>query len=231
MTNNQLAKLIGSLLLVQLFGGIFLNFFLLQEIETDIALFNSTTASLVLGFATIMALILSSFNLVTSAVSTHLFYRQYPIHNILLVGFSVIAVGLTATEYAQLGQFVSLLSHFEGQGIESLNESMELVKYTVASSRNEIHYMTIIISSISILMFYCVLFRATRMPKWITGFAICACLLQVIAVGNTLFQGSVINIIQLPLAITQLVLPIYLIVFGFKLPNSSPTNSTPVEQA
>jgi hypothetical protein len=43
-----------------------------------------------------------------------------------------------------------------------------------------------------------------------------ACSLQLIALGNTFFQGQVIASIQLPLFVTQLVMPIYLITMGFR---------------
>ena len=221
MTSHHLAKLVGSLFLLQLVGGIFLNFFFLQQLTTELAQFDVTSTSLVIGVATILALALSAINLTVSAVSYHLLFKQYPIHNLILLGFSMIALGLTAIEYAKMGELMSLLAYFKSKGIDTLSESMLLTKHVVAMGRNEIHYLTIVISSISVLLFYALLFRATQIPKWLTGFALIACLLQLIAVSSTLFQSSVINIIQLPLVITQLVLPIYFIIYGFQITSRS----------
>ena len=72
------------------------------------------------------------------------------------------------------------------------------------------------------------LLRAEFLPKPLAIFAVIATVLQLIAVGHTLFQQSIPNLIQAPLAITQLIVPIYLSIFGFKKLRSPNTDQVQV---
>lgn len=222
MTQHTLAKYAGSLLLLQLFGGMFLNFFLLQQLNLNSPDINVTSTATIMGIATLLAIALSSVNLVVAAIGHLLLNKTHPLHCVLMLAFATIAVGLTAVEYAQMGELTSLVMHFSQQGSQELDQSMLLAKRIVANGRNEIHYMTIALSSFSLLLFYALLYRTTQIPVLLTGFALIACFLQLIALSSTFFQGNVINLIQLPLFITQLIMPIYLIKYGFQLPEKPP---------
>lgn len=218
MNQERLAKFTGSLLLLQLVGGIFLNFFLLQKLKFNLDLADPSSITLVLGVATILALALSSINLIIAAIAKHILSKHSPIHTQLLMGVSVVALTLTATEYATLGEYVNFFIHMVEQGTQTLSAYEQLMKFSLVRARDEIHYMTIAISSVSLLLFYILLFRVCRIPKVLTGFAIFAGVLQLVALSNTFFQGKVLMVIQLPLLITQVLLPLYLLVKGFRLP-------------
>ena len=220
MNQERLAKYTGSLLLLQLVGGIFLNFFLLQKLKFNLELADPSSITLVIGVATILALVLSSINLVIAAIAKHILSKHSPIHTQLLVAVSVVAFTLTATEYATLGEYVNFFIHMVERGTQTLSAYEELMKFSLIRARDEIHYMTIAISSVSILLFYSLLFRVCRIPKMLTGFAIFAGGLQLIALSNTFFQGKVLMMIQLPLLITQILLPMYLFVNGFQVPKA-----------
>jgi len=64
-------------------------------------------------------------------------------------------------------------------------------------------------------MFYSLLMRAGLLPKLLMFFALLACALQLIAVGHALFGFSIPNLLQVPLAVNQLILPMYLLFRGF----------------
>ena len=221
MNQERLAKYTGSLLLLQLVGGIFLNFFLLQKLKFNLDLAEPSSITLVIGVATILALILSSINLIIAAIAKHILSKHSPIHTQLLVAVSVVAFTLTATEYATLGEYVNFFIHMVEQGTQTLSAYEELMKFSLIRARDEIHYMTIAISSVSILLFYSLLFRVCQIPKMLTGFAIFAGILQLVALSNTFFQGKVLMMIQLPLLITQILLPMYLFVNGFRVPDTN----------
>lgn len=221
MNQERLAKYTGSLLLLQLVGGIFLNFFLLQKLKFNLDLAEPSSITLVIGVATILALVLSSINLIIAAIAKHILNKHSPIHTQLLVAVSVVAFTLTATEYATLGEYVNFFIHMVEQGTQTLSAYEELMKFSLIRARDEIHYMTIAISSVSILLFYSLLFRVCQIPKMLTGFAIFAGILQLVALSNTFFQGKVLMMIQLPLLITQILLPMYLFVNGFRVPDTN----------
>jgi hypothetical protein len=65
-------------------------------------------------------------------------------------------------------------------------------------------------------IFYLLLIRAQLIHAWLAYFALGAALLQLVAIGHTFFQASIPNVLQLPLLITQLLVPVYLLVKGFR---------------
>ncbi|MDF2180286.1 hypothetical protein P2G88_18675 [Aliiglaciecola sp. CAU 1673] len=220
-------KLIGGLFLLQLVGGIFLNFFFLAPFKTDYASVDVAVLTSTLGIATLLSLGLVSINLLVGAIAYQMLKTSYPVHSLLLLAVSILAVGMTAVESNELGQYVSLVTHLKAQGIQELDAGMEILRKSLAFSRNEAHFMAIALSSFSLLLLYTLLYRATHLSRWLMGFAIGACVLQLIALGNTLFQGPVLVMLQLPLVLTQLVLPLVFVFKGLALTNDSDVKEKP----
>lgn len=219
---DKVAKVIGVMLLCQLAGGIYLYFFFLSPLLDNHGLSQHAINHLV-GLATVSAIVLSSINLWVALVSYRFFSGVAPILYRAVIAFAIIGLGLTASEYVRMAEYAALFHHFADNSEQSLNGVQQLVRKVLAEGRNEAHFMSILLSSISMLLFYLVLFYATRLPKSLTGFAVFACCLQIIAVGHSFFELSIPMPLQLPLFINQIILPIYLIVAGLKVDESSYT--------
>ncbi|MEQ9464272.1 MAG: ATP-binding protein [Haliea sp.] len=130
-----------------------------------------------------------------------------------------------------LATLLCLVSQLKADNVQSLDVGMELLWKSLAVGRNETHFMAIFLSSFSLLLFYAFLYRASLLPRWLRGFANLACVLQLIAIGNTFFQGQVLVLLHLPLLLTQIVVPVYLIVFDTPLPaTTEPTAPMPMNQ-
>lgn len=216
MQNIKLSKVIGVLLLLQMAGGIFLNFSFLSIFKTDIFTVAIDDLKLALGVATVMALGLSGINMLVGAIASQRFRHSNAVLCLLLVVFAALGVLATGFEYADLANYSAFISEIRAQGVQELSPLHELMRLQIISARNESHHLALFLSSLSLLLFYVLLYRATYIAKLLLGFAIMACSLQLIALGNTFFQGQVIAAIQLPLFVTQLVMPIYFITVGFR---------------
>ncbi|WMN61755.1 hypothetical protein NI389_18265 (plasmid) [Pseudoalteromonas xiamenensis] len=216
MKKVTLSTILGGLLLVQMAGGLFLNFRFLGIFKSDIFTVDMASLTTALGFATFMALLLSFINVVVGMIAVKRFQSQQPMLSLLVILMASLGLVLTGIEYANLANYTAFISDVQAKGLSELNESMEFIRRLIVSERNESHYLSLFLSSFSLLLFYTLLYRATRMPKLLLAFAITSCALQLIALSSTFFQGPVIVAIQLPLFITQLVMPVYFIVFGFR---------------
>lgn len=231
MSLSNTGKLIGGLFLLQMLGGIFFNFFFMEPFKVPFASMDIAALSRTLGMATLLSLTLVSVNLVIGAVGYQLFKGSHPLHSLLMLTFAILAVGLTAVECNQLGQMVALVSQLKAENVQSLEVGMELLRKSLAFGRNETHFMAIFLSSFSLLLFYALLYRASLLPRWLMGFANLACVLQLIAMGSTFFQGQVLVLLQLPLLLTQIAAPVYLIVNGIPLPaTTEPTTPMPMNE-
>ena len=222
--HRQAANTIAVLMLVQMVLGLLLNFYFLKPIFK----YDGTTASesihFVLGCATLIALFISSINLALGLLLPKAQITQQIRTFILLVIFAGVGIALCAGEYAQLAKYVTFLPNsFEG------DPNMEVIRKTLASGRNEFHFLSIFTSSLSITFFYIMLLRASMLPKWLVYFAVTSCMMQIIALGHTFFQAVIPTAIQLPLAITQLLVPIHLLSKGFLgAPRLDKNHSTPI---
>lgn len=211
------AKAIAGLMLVQMALGLLLNFYFLRPILAYDGSASVNEVTFILGCATLAALLISSINLVFGLLLPKDRIKEYHRTFTFLIAFASVGIALCAYEYANLAKYVSFLTS------SFVNEpNMEFFRETLASGRNEAHFLSIFISSCSLAFFYMLLIRSELLPKWISYFALASCLLQLIAVGHTFFQAAIPNIFQLPLAITQLLVPVYLLLAGFlKLPYSA----------
>ncbi|CAM4046034.1 hypothetical protein BIW53_10600 [Pseudoalteromonas byunsanensis] len=213
--NNHIsAKALAGLMLVQMALGLLLNFYFLKPILRYDGSTSVEEITFILGCATIVALIISAINIAFGLLLPQEKTKEYWRTFVFLIVFAGAGLTLCAYEYAQLAKYVSFLAS------QSTTEATsQLLRETLASGRNEAHYLSIFVSSCSLALFYFLLIRAELMHKWLSYFAFVATLLQLIAVGHTFFQTSIPNILQLPLLISQLTVPAYLLVLGFKQAN------------
>ncbi len=216
MQNIKPSTLVGVLLLLQMAGGIYLNFSFLAVFKSDIFTVDVSNLTLALGGATLIALLLSFINVMVGGISAQKYYQRHPVLCSLLVMFAALGLISTGFEYGNLGNYTAFISDIRLRGLQELTETLELIRLHIVSERNESHHLALLCSSLSLLFFYILLYRATQIARLMLAFAITACVLQLIALANTFFQGQVIIAIQLPLLVTQLVMPIYFIVFGFR---------------
>lgn len=210
------STLVGILLLLQMAGGIYLNFSFLAIFKSDIFTVDVPDLTLALGGATLIALLLSFINVMVGGISAQKYYQRHPVLCLLLIMFAALGLISTGFEYSNLANYTAFISDIRLRGVQELTETLEFIRLQIVSGRNESHHLALFFSSLSLLFFYILLFRATHIARLILAFAIAACVLQLIALGNTFFQGQVIMAIQLHLLVTQVVMPIYFIVFGFR---------------
>lgn len=218
---NKISKIIGALLLLQMFTGIWLNFFFYKPIFASPVDISDERMHFLTGIGVLLAIFLSAINFIICLMSRPLLNGKFQNHFICALSFAAIALALTALESNRLSELTNWIIYANNLAPDSLNSTGAQsavaghIRQILATGRNETHYMAIFISSLSILMFYSLLLRARLLPKPLMYFAVTACSLQVLAVGHAQFGLSIPVLLQLPLAINQLALPIYLIIRGF----------------
>ena len=210
--NNRFnANALAGLMLLQMVLGILFNFVFLRPILGYDGSTSSEELSFILGCATLAALFISSINIAFGLLlpkdKTQEYFRTF----VFLIVFATAGLTLCAHEYAQLGESITFLT-----SPAAADPNAEIFRKILASGRNEAHFLSIFISSCSLAIFYLLLIRAQLIHAWLAYFALGAAVLQLVAIGHTFFQASIPNLLQLPLLISQLAVPIYLLISGFK---------------
>ena len=209
------ASLIGALMLIQMGLGVFLNFFLLQPILSMGAEGLAAGMSGLLGFSTLLALALSSLNILYVQLLPRTVSSTFPNSTTLVIVFATAGFGLCAVEYAKLTEYVSYVGGLLDQFGQDISPAQQHLRATFASGRNAAHFLSMIFSSLSLLLFYSVLVRSQLIAKQLGTLALVSCAVQLIAVGHALFDFAIPTLLQLPLLVTQIVIPIYLLSRGF----------------
>lgn len=212
---KQGASLIGGLMLAQMMLGISLNYSLLQPILKMDAENFSTGMPYIMGLSTLLALLLSSFNILYAQLLPRAVRSAFRSTTTLIIVFAATGFVLCAVEYVKLTEYVSYAGEIFKQFGQDLSPAQELLRKTLATGRNKAHFLSMILSSLSLLLFYILMYRSRLITKQLGAFAIFSCALQLIAVGHTLFDFATPALMQLPLFITQIIVPIYLITRGF----------------
>ncbi|BBN82557.1 hypothetical protein PA25_25420 [Pseudoalteromonas sp. A25] len=218
---KKIAKWVGALFLIQLLGGIWLNFFALKPLSAPVSALSADMLHAMGGIAVLLMLVMSSFNLIIGLISRVLSPKNGGGLFLAVVALSAISLTLTAIESIKLAEFVSWLAYLVENSITEPSSVESLFRQTIAQSRNSAHFMAIMFSSISLTCYYFYLLRAKVLPKPLLIFALFACALQMIAVGHSFFDAPIPVVMQLPLAVTQLALPLYLLFKGFTVEPST----------
>lgn len=213
-SRNQ-ASLIGVLMLIQMGLGVFLNFFLLQPILSLGVEGPAAGMSGLLGFSTLLALALSSLNILYVQLLPRTVKSTFPNSTTLVIVFATAGFGLCAVEYVKLTEYVSYAGGLLDQFGQDISPAQQHLRATFASGRNEAHFLSMIFSSLSLLLFYSVLARSQLIAKHLGTLALVSCAVQLIAVGHALFDFAIPTLLQLPLLVTQVLIPIHLLSRGF----------------
>lgn len=209
--SQQGEKAIAGLMLIQMALGLLLNFYFLRPVLRYDGSTPVESVTFILGCATLTALVISAINIAFGLLLPQQKIKQHWRTFVFLLVLATVGLTLCAYEYARLAESISFLS-----SQSALEQNTEFMRKILASGRNEAHFLSIFISSCSLAVFYILLLRAELINKWLAYFALFAALLQLLAIGHTFFQASIPRLLQLPLVISQLGVPIYLLVFGFK---------------
>jgi hypothetical protein len=148
----------------------------------------------------------------------------------LYVGARVIEGTLWIVAQTSLLSLLTLSQEYVQAGAPDASHYQTLGELLLAARDWGGHVLSFIVFSLGALMFYYLLYQSKLIPRWISGLGFVAATLalaaSLLAVFGLLETMSMIdNLLQIPLLVTETVMPIWLIVKGF---NPSVIVSEPV---
>ena len=209
------SKIVGLLFLFIFISGVFTFQFL------QIALFSEEFATLTAENenSIILSVLLSIFSGVASIIVSILllpiFKKQHYNLAYLYVAFCIINfISIMIDNYS----VISMLE-FSKEYVKSkleINSSMNMIKTTIYQKHWWTHYFYLLISCFPVFVLYYTLFVSKLIPRTLSVFGVFAVLLMSIQVLATIFKNSISMNMMLPMAIIQLILPLWLIFKGLK---------------
>jgi len=212
------ARIIGVLLLVQFIGGISVNLFLTAPLfGVPGFIVNGAIYSQQIGVAALAGLLTSGLTVAVAIVAFTIFHARSKSLALGFLSLAIVGLSVTAVEMIGMMSLVSFSEAYSQVNTAVERELFETFKFIAASARKWAHYTNLVLSGATIFIFFTILYRFTLVPRIIAGFGLIAVVLQLISVSMPFLGHSVIFPMLAPLALTYIVLALWLIIKGMKL--------------
>lgn len=211
---QQTGKLIGSLMIIQVVVGIYINFFVMGALFRDSGfLENGALMSTQVGASFLLGLGLGFANLIIAGLCHRVFSQFNPFLTIFLVAVAAVNLAVSVVEYAKVMEMVSYSQLYVNAVNDDVKAMLLEFKPVVAESRNWIHFFGVTMSGIFLFSFYLLLLRGSSVSRFVSGTALLAVVIQIAAVTQPFLGNSVPMAMLAPLALCQFTFPVY---FFFK---------------
>jgi hypothetical protein len=210
----SVGRTLGALLLVQMAVGIWINFGLLAPVfQPPGFLHNAAEHPARIGLSALLGIGGSGLSLLAMSLLWPWVSKAGPV---LARVYAAVVVASFVGALIEQGAVLSMLSLSEnfqraGTDAEALYQGLRGV---VAAQRNWAHYIHLLISGVGLLAMHALLFRGRCLPRLLTGFGMLAALLQMYSVAQPLFGGEVVMPLLAPLALSELLLALWLLARG-----------------
>jgi hypothetical protein len=217
-TEKQTGQMFGALLLTAMLLGLWNNFGLTNPIYSGAGwLQNGAQMPMLFGASALLGLVTSAITLAAAIIAWPVLRQSTPS---LALAFLLLTVVGFATSTMEQANFLSLrslsLQYIKHPGLDPA--LFEVLRSMVVANRNWIHYLDKIIGGGSLLVLYVALYRSNRVPRVIPLVGMLAAPIQMGGIALELFLLKLPMAMLAPLALTQFVLCLTLLVRGFARP-------------
>lgn len=214
-TAKGAGRVVGVMVLAQMTAAFLVNQFLLGPVFAPPGyLANAAAHPLSMRLAVLIGLgtgVLTAAIAIAASPVFRRHSRQMALWFLVLAGVNF---ALTAVENMAVMSLLSLSQAYAkaGGADAALFETLRVV---VGSARNWAHYINLTVSGGMLLVLYGVLCRFALVPRALAAFGLGAVLLQLTAVTMPLFGRPIVFALLMPLALSHLMLSVWLMVKGF----------------
>jgi hypothetical protein len=217
----RIGRIVGVLLLVQVLFGILGNFVFTAPLFGEPGfLINAAPHADRIALSVLSGISMGLVSLVVASLLYPMFKPYSP--SMALFYFALVCAGfaLTVAENISVMSMLSLSKSYAEFGVaqEPLYQGLRVV---VKETRNWTHYISLIVSGVTLFTFYLITLRFKLIPLALAGFGILASLSLLVSVSMPLFGNEVDFRLIAPMGICEIVLSFWLIFKGFKQGNKS----------
>jgi hypothetical protein len=218
-------RTVAALIIVQMAGSYVVNFVLSAPLfepagflETAASHARQIAESALLGIAMggiWLAIAITMFSIVRR--------RSEPLA-LALIALATVCLAISVVEHMNVMSMLTLSEAYAKASVAD-REHFQLLRVSVAASRNWAHFTQLILSGCTMFVMYVTLLRFSLVPRLIPALGVVAVLLQVATVARPYFGESVVFPMLAPLGLTQLALALWLMVRGFRIFLATPLSS------
>lgn len=209
-------RIIGVLLLIQVVFGILDNFvFTAPLFGKPGFLINAAPHADQIAMSALLGIVMGVLSLAIASLLYPLFKTYSQPLALFYFGLVTVGVALTVVENTKIMSMLSLSQAYIAAGTtqDALYQGLRVV---VKDARNWTHYLSLLVSGVTIFTFYLTTMRFNLIPRVLSAFGLVAAVSQLTAIAMPLFGHEVDFRLIAPLGICEIVLGIWLIAKGFK---------------
>jgi hypothetical protein len=214
-THLNAARIVAALILIQMAGGAYLNFSLLEPVFAPPGFLEQAVAyPTQMGIAALLGIALGALSLGIVIAAWPVFSEHSQRFALWVLAFATAGLALSTVESATVLSLRSLSEAYHAPGADVA--LFTALRGVVASARNWTHYTNLIVAGLLFFSFHGLLFRFTLVPRVLAGFGMLAALSQLTAISMPFFGHPVDFDLLAPLGLAQLALAIWLLTKGFR---------------
>lgn len=216
MTSTQsVGRIIGMLLFVQLASALLAIFVLLGPLTSPPGLLaNAAGSSLRVSIAALLWLLTGAVALGIAIVAVPVFRQCSETMALWLLALSVVGLPLCAAETLALLSMLSLSQSYAQAGAADPG-LFEALGTVIGSARRWARYTYALVGSGMTLVFYSILYRFALTPRALAAVGLVTAMLHLIASTMPFLGYGYPLVLQVPLALTNLVVALWLMARGF----------------
>lgn len=218
-TPDRASRLIGALILAQMVGGAVVNFVLAAPLfGTPGFLVNAAPHASQIALSVLVGLAVSGLVLAIAIAAYPILRPLSQAMALWFVALAGVSLAVGVIEQTTVRSMLSLSETYTNAPAAADREQFQTLRVVVGSARNWAHYVALIVAGSTLFVFYAALFRFALVPRALAAFGLGAVLLQIVAVAMPLFGQAIVFPLLAPLGLSQLLLAIWLIAKGLRLP-------------
>lgn len=216
-TGGSAGRVIGFLLILHMLGSGVVNFVMEKPLFGGTFLLNAASSSQRIGSAVIFGLISEALWIAIAITAFPIFFRRSQRMALLIVALAAVGLALAVVENIGVLSMVSV-SEAYAKASEVEREQLRVASVIVIAARDWPHFLSRMFGGVLTFVFYSVLCRFAMIPRLLAAFGLIAAVLVVISLALPIFGQKVIFAMLAPMGIVQLVVAIWLIVKGLRVP-------------
>lgn len=209
-------RIIAALIILKMVGSGIVNFGLEAPLFGSPGfLQNAAPHSTQIAFGALLGIGTEALWLATAVIAFPFLHERARTLTFWFCALAVVILGIAVAEAASVMSMISA-SEAYAKASPAGQEQLQIVRPVIAATRNWIHFLGRTADGVATLVFYTALYRAVLVPRWIAGFGIVCVVLMLAGITQPFFGNAVVFPLLAPLAISELLLAVWLLAKGFR---------------
>ncbi len=218
ISDKKVARIVGVLLLIIFTSGVMM-YQLLQgpSLFVDEYLTETFTQSSQVIGSTLLGVLIGTLSIIIAIILLPIFKMHSERLGYLYLAFTIINFAAIALDNIAVLAMLEVSREYVNDASINLDhlKTMGVVFHRI---HRWTHFLSLLISCLPVFVLFFTLYQTRLTPRLLSGFGMIAAFMMLVQMVFSMFDNGISSNLLLPIAIIQLVLPVWLLIKGLKEP-------------